>query len=100
LHKLNIKAREEILDIDGSNSSFPLFLANKGARVTTLDIAAEKMQYVHKYAKKLKSDFLHKKGAKGTLLKNVVVVGNYYHSKGIDLMLSIVEDLSDIEWFR
>ena len=36
--------------------------------------------------------------AKGILSKKVVVAGNYYYSKGIDLILSVVEELSDIEF--
>jgi len=36
--------------------------------------------------------------AKGILLKKIVVAGNYYYSKGIDLILSVVEEFSDIEF--
>jgi len=36
--------------------------------------------------------------AKGILPKKVVVAGNYYYSKGVDLILSVVEEFSDIEF--
>lgn len=53
LSAIDIKGGEEILDIGTSNSSLPLFLAHKGAKITMLDVIDKKLSCQQKYARRL-----------------------------------------------